>query len=210
MKFVTGLDTWGSEMRIIFVTSNKGKVSEARGIFAPLGHAVEQFLKDGLTPEFSEPQSEGIEEVTISKMEQALVMIGGLVEEGTALLVEDAGLFIDSLGGFPGPYSSYVEEKIGLDGILRIMNGEENRYAEFRAVIAFHYMGQTHIFRGKCEGSIDVEKKGEGGFGYDPIFVPSESDGRTCAEMTAEEKSSISHRGRALNKLLEFLTPPSM
>ena len=87
MKFVTGLDTWGSEMRIIFVTSNKGKVSEARGIFAPLGHAVEQFLKDGLTPEFSEPQSEGIEEVRISKMEQALVMIGGMVEEGTALLL---------------------------------------------------------------------------------------------------------------------------
>ncbi|MBK70641.1 MAG: non-canonical purine NTP pyrophosphatase, RdgB/HAM1 family [Euryarchaeota archaeon] len=197
-------------MRIIFVTSNNGKVSEASKIFAPLGHAVEQFLNDGITPQFSEPQSEGIEEVTISKMEQALVMTGGPADDDTALMVEDAGLFIESLGGFPGPYSSYVEEKIGLDGILRIMNGEENRNAEFRAVIAFHYLGQTHIFRGKCEGSIDLEKRGKGGFGYDPIFVPFDSDGRTCAEMSAVEKSSISHRGKALNKLLEFLAPPSM
>ena len=197
-------------MKIIFVTSNRGKVLEASDVFVPLGHTVEQFLDGGELPDFIEPQSDGIEEVTISKMKQALMMVEGEINEETALSVEDAGLFIESLGGFPGPYSSYVEEKIGLDGILRVMEGEGDRRAEFRAVVAFHHLGNTHIFRGVCKGAISLDKRGEGGFGYDPIFVPSASDGRTCAEMTAVEKSSISHRGEALKRLIQFLTPPSM
>ena len=197
-------------MKIVFVTSNKGKVLEASEIFAPLGHTVEQFLDNGEAPEFSEPQSDGIEEVTISKMEQALMMLEGDPDEETAIIVEDAGLFIDSLGGFPGPYSSYVEGKLGLDGVLKIMEGDENRSAEFRAVVAFHHLGHTNIFRGVCKGTIAHEKRGRGGFGYDPIFVPSSSDGRTSAEMSTVEKSSISHRGEALNKLIQFLAPPSM
>ena len=122
-------------MKIIFVTSNRGKVLEASDVFVPLGHTVEQFLDGGELPDFIEPQSDGIEEVTISKMKQALMMVEGEINEETALIVEDAGLFIESLGGFPGPYSSYVEEKIGLDGILRVMEGEGDRRAEFLSLI---------------------------------------------------------------------------
>jgi XTP/dITP diphosphohydrolase len=102
-----------------------------------------------------------------------------------------------------------VEDKLGLDGILRLMDGKTNRNAEYRAVVAFHHGGTTSIFRGTCEGSIGSDRRGDGGFGYDPIFIPRSSNGRSCAEMTASEKSAISHRGEALNKLLEFLSLPS-
>ena len=196
-------------MKIIFVTGNKGKLLEASELLGPLGHNVVQFNHNGIIPEFTEPQSEGIEEVAISKMEQALGMMPGEIDSDSAVIVEDAGLFIGSLGGFPGPYSSYVEDKLGLHGILRLMEGETNRNAEYRAVVAFHHDGTTSIFRGACEGAIGLEKRGEGGFGYDPIFIPRSSNGLSCAEMTASEKSSISHRGEALNKLLEFLSLPS-
>lgn len=196
-------------MKIIFVTGNKGKLLEASELLGPLGHNVAQFTHNGIIPEFTEPQSEGIEEVAISKMEQALGMMPGEIDSDSAVIVEDAGLFIGSLGGFPGPYSSYVEDKLGLHGILRLMEGETNRNAEYRAVVAFHHNGTTSIFRGVCEGVIGLEKRGEGGFGYDPIFIPRSSNGLSCAEMTASEKSSISHRGEALKKLLEFLSLPS-
>ena len=81
-------------MKIIFVTSNRGKVLEASDVFVPLGHTVEQFLDGGELPDFIEPQSDGIEEVTISKMKQALMMVEGAINEETAIIVEAAGLFI--------------------------------------------------------------------------------------------------------------------
>ncbi len=118
--------------------------------------------------------------------------------------LEDTGLYIDSLNGFPGPYSSFVSKKIGNRGIIRLMEGM-GRSARFVTVITLCANGAFHQFTGTLEGKISLEIRGEGGFGFDPIFVPS-GEGRTLAEMTIDEKNSISHRSMALEQLVSFLS----
>ena len=196
-------------MHILFATGNKHKVSEASEILTHLGYVVEQLLIRGKSPELIEPQAEGIEEVAISKVKQARELVMGTELEGSIILAEDSGLFIDSLEGFPGPYSSYVEKTIGLPGILQLMSLENGRRAEFRAIAAVYIDGSIVIGTGICTGKISGEISGELGFGYDPIFIPDDGDGRTCGEMSSTEKSSISHRGRALKAVSELLNPPS-
>ncbi|HJM24363.1 MAG TPA: RdgB/HAM1 family non-canonical purine NTP pyrophosphatase [Candidatus Thalassarchaeaceae archaeon] len=196
-------------MLIHFATGNEHKVSEASAILSPLGFEVESLLIEGKAPEFTEPQSEGIEEVALSKIEQAREMVAGTELEGSIILVEDSGLFIDSLGGFPGPYSSYIENTIGLSGVLQLMSGEADRGAEFRAVAAISIDGNTVTETGICRGEISEKLSGDLGFGFDPIFIPKDGDGRTCAELSPTEKSSISHRGRALKAVSELLNLPS-
>ena len=97
-------------MRVHFVTGNQNKVTEASGILSPLGFFIERLLIGGQVPDLIEPQAEGIEEIAISKLEQAISLTMGTEFENEVLLVEDSGLFIDSLSGFPGPYSSFVHE----------------------------------------------------------------------------------------------------
>ena len=137
------------------------------------------------------------------------MMMQGTELEGSAIMVEDSGLFIDSLDGFPGAYSSFVEGTVGLDGILRLLEDAGDRGAEYRAVAIVDSEGRTWQANGICRGRISKEMLGSGGFGYDPIFVPAEGDGRTCAQMSAEEKSAISHRGQALRGLSEVLSSAS-
>ena len=196
-------------MHILFATGNEHKVSEAAAILVPLGHEVEPLLIQGNPPEFIEPQAEGIEEVALSKIEQARELVMGTKLEDSIILVEDSGLFIDALRGFPGPYSSYVESTIGLSGILQLMSAEPERGAEFRAIAAISIEGNTITETGICRGKISEKLSGDRGFGYDPIFIPEDGDGRTCGEMSSIEKSSISHRGRALKAISELLNPPS-
>ena len=196
-------------MRILFATGNEHKISEAAAILAPLGHEVEPLLIQGKPPELIEPQAEGIVEVALSKIEQARELVMGTKLEDSIILVEDSGLFIDALGGFPGPYSSYVESTIGLSGILQLMSAESERGAEFRAIAAISIEGNTVTETGICRGKISEQISGDMGFGYDPIFIPEDGDGRTCGEMSSIEKSSISHRGRALKAVSELLNLPS-
>jgi len=196
-------------MLILFATGNKHKVSEASAILAQFGCEVEPLLIRGKAPEIIEPQAEGIEEVAISKVKQARALVMGTELEGAVILAEDSGLFIDSLGGFPGPYSSYVEKTIGLHGILKLMPSESGRVAEFRAVAAVYADGRIITGTGICKGEISEEISGEMGFGYDPIFIPEDGDGRTCGQMSPVEKSSISHRGRALKAVSELVNLPS-
>ena len=178
-------------------------------MLSPLGLSVEPLLVDGETPDFVEPQAEGLEAVAFAKIEQARMMMQGTELEGSAIMVEDSGLFIDSLDGFPGAYSSFVEGTVGLDGILRLLEDAGDRGAEYRAVAIVDSEGRTWQANGICRGRISKEMLGSGGFGYDPIFVPDEGDGRTCAQMSAEEKSPISHRGQALRGLSEVLSSAS-
>ncbi len=110
------------------------------------------------------------------------------------LIVDDTALFIDALRGFPGPYAAYVQDTVGNAGILKLMEGVENRNAHFETAIAFAREDGIRIFRGTMPGKI-VAPRGTGGFGYDPIFA---YEGRTLAEMPAAEKSRVSHRARAL------------
>ena len=120
------------------------------------------------------------------------------------MIVEDAGLFIKALKGFPGTYSSYVQETLGNQGILKLLDGVNDRYAEFRSVIGYCAPNsEPKIFLGKVIGEIAVEEKGDLGFAFDPIFyVPNE--GKTFGELTTEEKNQFSHRKNSLEKFIKW------
>ena len=144
-------------MTLWFMTTNEGKVAEAREHFSHFGIPVRQFEFEA-----SEPQADDLEIVALSKLEQA---IPHLPEPDDMLLVEDAGLFIDSLNGFPGVYSSYVLETLGVQGVLTLMKHLESedpiqdgnlRSAEFRAVAALYHNGETTVAEGVCPGRISV------------------------------------------------------
>ena len=125
------------------------------------------------------------------------------------IFVEDAGLFIDELGGFPGPYAAYAYKTIHNSGILRLMQDTKNRHATFKSVIAYldETLHEPHIFEGDAEGEITgTERKtiDKAAFGFDPIFQPIGSR-KTFAEMSIEEKNGFSHRAKALYKFVEWL-----
>jgi XTP/dITP diphosphohydrolase len=123
---------------------------------------------------------------------------------------DDTGLEIDALGGEPGVHSARYagpghDSEANIDKVLTKLNGVTQRTARFRTAIALLQGDQLHMFHGQVEGVILTERHGTGGFGYDSIFQPVEGDGSTFAEMSPEQKNSISHRGRAVARLVEFL-----
>jgi len=120
------------------------------------------------------------------------------------VLVEDAGLFVDALGGFPGPYSSYVYRTIGVKGLLRLMEGAASRRAVFRSALAYAGPWGVALFVGETRGRIIEEPRGVGGFGFDPVFAPDGVE-KTFAEMSIEEKNKYSHRARAARLLCKWL-----
>ena len=177
-------------MAIRFVTGNEGKVREAREYLAEI-EPVEQ-----VEYEYTEIQSDSLEAIAAHGAGEAFEALGG--EE--PVLVDDAGLFVDALGGFPGPYSAYVEDTVGVDRLWRLAKSEKNRRARFRTVLAYADETGTETFSGSVAGRL-VAPRGEGGFGYDPIFEYNE---QTMAEMSTQEKNAISHRGRALAEFTEW------
>jgi XTP/dITP diphosphohydrolase len=177
---------------IAFVTSNRGKFVEVRSTFRPYGVKVRWSHR-----ELPEPQADTLEEVVHAKLATA-------GRGRTPVLVEDSGLFIDALAGFPGVYSSYVFRTVGLDGILALLGGRR-RTATFRTVAGLRRGREEILTVGETAGTIARERRGTGGFGYDPIFVP-EGKRRTFAELSLDEKNELSHRGRAIRALAERLT----
>lgn len=176
---------------LYFITSNKGKFREAKEKLRPLGFSVVQ--KDLGYPEI---QAETLEEVALHGIAHVEMRFN------KPFMLEDAGLFINELHGFPGVYSKYVFFTIGLQGILRLLNGVHDREAVFRSVFAYSEPGHPPVVTiGECSGIISTEQRGKNGFGYDPIFLPQGS-GRTFGEMTTDEKNSYSHRAKALDKLV--------
>jgi XTP/dITP diphosphohydrolase len=117
------------------------------------------------------------------------------------LIVDDTAFSVKALRGFPGPYAAYVLDTIGYQGILRLLEGVEERRASFETAIAYADEADIRIFRGLIEGVITRSPRGREGFGYDPIF---EVNGKTLAELGLEEKSRISHRARALSAFGEW------
>jgi len=182
-------------VRLTFVTTNAGKAAEVRSLLMALG------IEIGVRAiRLTEIQSDSLEEISARCCEEAYEILREPV------FVEDSGLFIERLNGFPGPYSSYVQRTIGNAGILKLMAGEENRRAYFRSCIACKLSdGPVKLFSGVCVGRISHEPRGSGGFGFDPLFIPDEGDGRTFAEMDVKEKSAISHRGKAVRLFAEWL-----
>ena len=196
-------------MKILFLTGNRNKVIEANDILSNLGYEVEQFLVNGSPPEFIEPQSSSISDVSRFKIQQALELISETEFKNHAFLVEDSGLFIESLNNFPGVYSSYISKTIGNEGILNLLVENSNRNAEFRTYSILYNNGEYFHALGVCPGSISNQIKGTNGFGFDPIFIPESGDGRTFGEMSENEKASKSHRGESLRILYEELKHPS-
>jgi len=209
-----------------FVTTNPGKVREAT-----------EYLDDDVTQfdfDYPEVQADDLGAVAAHGARDAYRAADGPV------IVDDAGLFVDAFDGFPGPYSSYVEDKVGIERVWRLTEPEADHSAAFKTVIAYcdgegfeatpdpvdrgERRGQdlaadergaattdeqvaggeetlpVKLFEGRVPGEI-VAPRGDGGFGYDPIF---EHDGTTFAEMSTEEKNAVSHRGRALAKFAEW------
>ncbi|MBT4794661.1 MAG: hypothetical protein HON69_05800, partial [Euryarchaeota archaeon] len=130
-----------NELKILFATSNKNKIKEARVVLQPLGYSVQQLLINGTPPDFIEPQTEDIGIISKSKVRQSLEMISGTEFSGFSILVEDSGLFINNLGDFPGVYSSYIQKTIGNDGIIKILEDNKNRQAEYRACSILYQNG---------------------------------------------------------------------
>jgi XTP/dITP diphosphohydrolase len=132
---------------------------------------------------------------------------------GVPAIADDSGIEVDALGGEPGPRSARFagpgasdEQNLSLliGRITEVPPGD--RTARYRCVAACAWPDGREVWtEGTCEGRLVLERRGSGGFGYDPIFVPAEADGRTMAELSAEEKNAISHRGRALRALGEIL-----
>jgi len=177
--------------KLYFITGNKGKVREAKEKLRPLGFSVVQ--KNLGYPEL---QADSLEEVAQQGVEHVQANFH------QSFMLEDAGLFINVLQGFPGVYSKYVFFTIGLPGVLRLLQGVENRKAVFRSVYAYSEPGKKPlIVIGECKGMISNKQRGKHGFGYDPIFIPNGEE-KTFGEMTIDEKNQFSHRSKALEKLI--------
>ena len=183
--------------RILFLTSNEGKLREAKHALEPRGYEI---LSQNV--QFVEIQAKDLATVAHNKIEQFAKYLGAECE---GVMVEDAGFFIDEHPGFPGVYSAHILESLGLEGILRLMHGRKNRGAEFRATIVLQIESEKIVAQGWCRGRISEEIRGKGGFGYDPLFIPDDGDGRTFAEMTLDEKKVLSHRGNAMEQLVTLL-----
>ena len=210
--------------RIHFLTGNEGKVAEAKHHLEPLGHDVVQLSVEGIV----EPQAEELETVARAKLEQAKAQ---LPNQDDWLMVEDAGLFVEALDGFPGVYSSYALSTLGCHGLLRLLDHLHSedlhveaglRRAEFRAIAALMTPDGIFIGEGACMGRIAPAVDGEGGFGFDPVFIPRDLDlsgapaeigvqgevsthGRTFAAVDMDLKAKFSHRTEALQDLLSQL-----
>jgi XTP/dITP diphosphohydrolase len=172
---------------VTFVSTNAGKYREVRDVLGEFGVEVRWRRR-----ELPEPQADELETVVRSKL-RAVADVPGRV------IVEDSGLFIPSLGGFPGVYSAHFLRIWRFEPIFELLR-RRPRAAYFRSVIALRSGARTALFRGEVHGTIAASARGRHGFGYDPIFVP---DGwrRTFGEAPASEKNAISHRGRALQQL---------
>lgn len=187
--------------QLIIATQNKGKAKDFEALFGPLGYSV-------LTLRDIDDQLD-IEETGTTFEENAILKAEGTAAAlGIPVIADDSGLEIDALGGEPGVYSARYaggekSDEANIDKVLAKLDGvpSEKRTARFRCVLAIAAPGrETMTFSGSCEGIILEERKGTNGFGYDPVFfVPQK--GVSMAELTAEQKGAISHRGAAISEL---------
>ncbi|MGI0132052.1 MAG: non-canonical purine NTP pyrophosphatase [Thermoplasmata archaeon] len=179
-------------MDVTLVTTNAGKVREVRALLAPWGLRVTWTRRSLL-----EPQADSLHEVARAKLRQVTGVPG-------CVMVEDSGLFIDALGGFPGVYSAPIYRMWKFGPILELLR-ERPRRASFRTVVGLRRGRRTWTFEGVCRGEIVPTPREEGGFGFDPIFRPVGAN-VTFAEMSIAEKGRSSHRAKAFREVARFLT----
>lgn len=187
------------ENTVYFVTGNKFKFQEVLKIFKSRRIKYDLKQKDIKTTEI---QAQSLKDVALFKLNSVKHSMDD------SFFIEDAGFFVDSpLEGFPGIYSSYVLKTIGNEGILKLIDDFDYSIAHFSAIIAFYFkpIDEIVFFEGRIEGKVSNTIRGKEGFGFDPIFIPNIRPDKTFAELSIVEKNSISHRGQAFTKLLEYL-----
>ncbi|MDI6885280.1 MAG: XTP/dITP diphosphatase [archaeon] len=190
----------GSKREIVFITTNSHKVKEIQDLVESESRNITIVHRDYEYPELQLEEIEAVVKASATYIQEKMAI-------KNSFFIEDSGLFIHALHGFPGTFSAFVFKKIGNEGILKLMadkKGEE-RKATFKTAVAFceSQNKEPVLFVGTAEGRIAEEMRGSGGFGYDPIF---EFEGKTFAEMSTEEKNKVSHRSRAFKKLLDYLS----
>lgn len=188
---------------IVFASHNEGKIKEIKKLLAPYGIMVKSALDMNL-PDVEET-GKTFEENSLLKSRTIAKLVN------MPCLADDSGLCVDALNGAPGVYSArYAPNRDfdkGMEKLLAEMEKSPNksRNAHFSCVISLAWPdGQYKVFAGQVDGKIAFHKMGAGGFGYDPLFVP-EGFTSSFAQMSQEEKNKISHRGRAVEKLKDFL-----
>jgi len=195
-------------MKIVFATANRGKLREASEI---LGEGFELYTPAdfGITEDIPETGTT-LEENSLQKAQYIYD------SKGCNCFSDDTGLEVDALDGAPGVYTARYAgpgKDFGknMDRVLFELAALEAKYpatsrrAQFRSVVTLILYGEVHQFEGVMKGTIAEDKSGNGGFGYDPIFIPDEYPGLTAADITEEQKNEISHRGKALRAMAAFL-----
>ncbi len=188
-------------MKLVFATNNPNKLEEVR-LLLPKKFALLSLKDIGCLQDIPE---------TAPTLEGNAILKAEYVNEhfGYPIFADDTGLLVEALNGAPGVFSArYAGEHKNaddnMDKILSELKGTDNRKARFVTVIALKTKDELHLFKGEVRGYIEQERKGSGGFGYDPIFRP-EGYSKTFAEMSTSSKNQISHRGLALRKLQAYL-----
>ena len=177
---------------LFFVSSNLHKFEEAYRILSNLGLEISLF-----ETKLEEIQSNSLSEIATRKALDAYSKVQKPV------IIEDDGLFIDSLNGFPGPYSSYAYDTIGNKGIMSLLENIESRNAKFVAIIAYcNGVDDIQLFESSIPGKISLSIE-EGGWGYDPIFIP---DGESKTFANVSDKDKFSHRSASLKKFSDWFT----
>ncbi|MFD1469996.1 RdgB/HAM1 family non-canonical purine NTP pyrophosphatase [Hymenobacter caeli] len=190
-------------MRLCFASNNAHKLDEIRPLLPP-GLELLSLADIGCAEELPETR-DTLEGNARQKAEYVRQ------HYGVACFADDTGLEVTALGGAPGVYSARYAgpQRLAADNVAKLLHelaGRPDRTAHFRTVVALARAdGTTHAFAGAVAGHIAEAARGTGGFGYDPVFVPTEGDGRTFAEMSGAEKNQLSHRARAVAGLLAFL-----
>jgi XTP/dITP diphosphohydrolase len=183
---------------VFFATGNINKFNEARNILSQYGIAVGMLRLKG-----DEIQSDNLKDIAQASVKNAYKRCW------LPIFVEDAGLFINALSGFPGPYAAYVYKTIHNSGIIKLMENVADRQAKFQSVIAYcddQTPCEPECFDGESNGQLTTTERteqGKSGFGFDPIFQPTGSE-KTFAEMTITEKNGYSHRAIAVHKFAEW------
>ncbi len=188
-------------MKLVFATHNSGKLKEVEKL---LPKNIELLSLDDIGCNEDIPENgQTLEENALAKAQYVKN------NYGLDCFADDTGLLTDALGGAPGVWSArYAGPKKdpvqNMNKLLHELEGQSNRAARFKTEIALILNGETSVFSGVAEGAIIEKARGDGGFGYDPIFIP-EGENRTFAEMSLAEKNRISHRAKALEKLSNYL-----
>ena len=189
-----------NKLKLVFATNNQNKLKEVQAMLTNF-----EIVSLGEINCFDE-----IPETADTLEGNAILKANFITEKyGLNCFADDTGLEVEALNNKPGVYSArYAGKENNAEGnmkkLLLELGDNSNRKAQFRTAVALNINGKQYIFEGICKGTILKEKQGEKGFGYDPIFMP-ESFNKSFAEMDMNEKGSISHRGKAIEKLVTFL-----